>query len=181
MDMFLGQSVSGFGKRFQTFINKLPPEAADRIETWFPEDSLWVSYSIAADGSKFRPIQQASPGQKTAAILAFLLAYGDEPMIIDQPEDDLDNYLIYDLIVRQLRENKKRRQLIVVTHNPNIVVNGDAELVLGMDHREGQCCLTRQGSLQELEIREEVCRIMEGGREAFAQRYRRILQGVSHV
>lgn len=181
MDMFLGQSVSGFGKRFQTFINKLPPEAADRIETWFPEDSLWVSYSIAADGSKFRPIQQASPGQKTAAILAFLLAYGDEPMIIDQPEDDLDNYLIYDLIVRQLRENKKRRQLIVVTHNPNIVVNGDAELVLGMDHREGQCCLTRQGSLQELEIREEVCRVMEGGREAFTQRYRRILQGVSHV
>ena len=98
-------------------------------------------------------------------------------MILDQPEDDLDNHLIYDLVVTQLRENKIKRQLIVVTHNPNIVVNGDAELVLALDYQKGQSIITHQGSLQENNLREEICRIMEGGREAFARRYRRMITG----
>ena len=55
-------------------------------------------------------------------MLAFLLAHGDEPLVLDQPEDDLDNQIIYSLVVTQMREDKLRRQIIVVTHNPNIVV-----------------------------------------------------------
>lgn len=102
-------------------------------------------------------------------------------MVLDQPEDDLDNHLIYDLIVRQLREKKRHRQLIVVTHNPNIVVNGDAELVLALDVRSGQTRIAQRGGLQEQAVRDEICRVMEGGREAFELRYRRIGQGASHV
>ena len=105
---------------------------------------------------------------------AFLLAYGDEPIVLDQPEDDLDNTLIYDLIVRQLRENKKRRQIIAVTHNANIVVNGDAEFVAALDFYNGQTRIVEDGGLQEREVREVVCDIMEGGRPAFEQRYQRI-------
>jgi len=175
-------------QRFTKFIDNLKPEVLDRIWTWFPEDSLEVKYSTTSDRQDFRSIQQGSPGQKTAAILTFLLSYGEEPIILDQPEDDLDNHLIYDLVVRQLRENKCRRQIIVVTHNPNIVVNGDAELVIPMDFREGQCrfAVDQQGEvqpdgLQDRRIREEICRVMEGGREALEKRYNRIAGGSRYV
>ena len=105
------------------------PEFADHIRCWFPDDDLRIEYSRAGDGRDWWAITQGSQGQRSAALLAFLLAFGDEPLILDQPEDDLDNHLIYELIVRQIRENKRRRQLIIVTHNPNVVVNGDAEMV----------------------------------------------------
>jgi hypothetical protein len=161
-------------QRFATHMAKLPPEALDRVDAWFPEDSLQVEYSTTADGSSFRSIQEGSPGQKTAALLAFLLSYGEEPIILDQPEDDLDNHLIYNLIVKQLRTIKERRQVLVVTHNPNIVVNGDAELVVALAARSGQTQIEAQGSLQERTVRDTICNIMEGGREAFERRYRRI-------
>ena len=162
-------------QRFATHLGKLPPEALDRLDLWFPKDSLHVQYSAAGDGQNFRSIQEGSPGQKTAALLAFLLSYGDEPLILDQPEDDLDNHLIYDLIVTQLREVKRSRQVIVVTHNANIVVNGDAELVVALAARRGETQKECEGSLQEQEVRDTICEIMEGGRKAFEDRYRRIL------
>ena len=150
------------------------PVLLDNLLTWFPEDGLTVRYSRTGDGKDFQPISQASAGQRSAAMLAFLLAHGEEPLVLDQPEDDLDNHLIYDLVVRQIRENKFRRQIIVVTHNPNIVVNGDAEMVHALAFDGGQCVVKQSGSLQEGAIRDEVCRVMEGGREAFRNRYRRL-------
>ena len=99
---------------------------------------------------------------------------GEPWIILDQPEDDLDNRLIYDLIVRQLRNIKSKRQVIVVTHNANIVVNGDAEFVLALDSAGGQTQQVASGSLQDAGLRSEICKIMEGGREAFHRRYRRI-------
>nr|VFK36821.1 MAG: AAA domain-containing protein, putative AbiEii toxin, Type IV TA system [Candidatus Kentron sp. SD]VFK40625.1 MAG: AAA domain-containing protein, putative AbiEii toxin, Type IV TA system [Candidatus Kentron sp. SD] len=166
-----------FGGHFNKFLareagNK--PEFLDRILIWFPEDSLDIQYSPKGDGRAFRPIEQGSAGQRAAAMLAFLLSYGFDPIVLDQPEDDLDNHLIYDLIVRQIRDNKLRRQIIVITHNPNIVVNGDAEMLHALDFQGGQCRVVQAGSLQDWEMREEVCRIMEGGWEAFDSRYRRL-------
>ena len=168
-------------KRFATHVGKLPPETIDRLYLWIPEDSLEVQYSATDDEQDFRPIETGSPGQKTAALLAFLLSYGEEPLILDQPEDDLDNHLIYDLIVTQLREVKRRRQVIVVTHNANIVVNGDAELVVALAARRGETQLECEGSLQEQPVRDTICEVMEGGREAFEDRYRRIALGARHV
>jgi predicted ATPase len=161
-------------RRFGAHVAKLPPEAVDRIDAWFPEDSLQVNYSTTADGSGFRSIQEGSPGQKTAALLAFLFSYGEEPIILDQPEDDLDNHLIYDLIVGQLRRIKQRRQVIVVTHNANIVVNGDAELVVALAARGGETQKECFGCLQERPVRDTICTVMEGGREAFEQRWKRL-------
>ena len=150
------------------------PEFADHIQCWFPEDDLRIEYSRQGDGSDWRSITQGSQGQRSAALLAFLLAFGDEPLVLDQPEDDLDNHLIYDLVVRQIRENKLRRQLIIVTHNPNVMINGDAEMVHAFDFSGGQCRVIRHGALQEKAVREEVCRVMEGGPEAFARRWERL-------
>ena len=166
-----------FGGHFNNYLKRhfdQAPDFLDRLLTWFPEDGLSVTYSRAGDGTDFRPIAQASAGQRSAAMLAFLLAHGEEPLVLDQPEDDLDNHLIYDLVVRQIRENKLRRQIIIVTHNPNIVVNGDAEMLHALDFVQGQCIVRQSGSLQEEAMRAEVCRVMEGGLEAFERRYRRL-------
>ena len=168
-------------RRFATHVGSLPPESIDRLDLWFPEDSLEVQYSARGDGQRFRSIQEGSPGQKTAALLAFLLSYGNEPLILDQPEDDLDNHLIYDLIVTQLRAIKRHRQVIVVTHNANIAVNGDAELVLALAARGGETQKECEGSLQEQQVRDTICTVMEGGRRAFDDRYRRIALEGRHV
>ena len=175
---------NSFGGRFNNFLQRESdrnPAFLDSLLSWFPEDGLSVSYSRTGDGRHFRPISQASAGQRAAAMLAFLLAHGDDPLILDQPEDDLDNHLIYDLVVRQIRENKTRRQIIVVTHNPNIVVNGDAELVHAMEFENERCEVKQSGSLQDESMREEICRVMEGGREAFSRRYRRLGSERTHV
>lgn len=165
-----------FGGHFKNYLKKKleRPEFVDYIQCWFPEDDLRVEYSRRADGTDWAALTQGSQGQRSAALLAFLLAFGEEPLVLDQPEDDLDNHLIYDLIVSQIRENKLRRQLVIITHNPNIVVNGDAELVHVLDFRGGQCRVVEHGALQENSVREEVCRVMEGGRDAFERRWKRL-------
>lgn len=161
--------------RLMKRLEALPVEALDELAAWFPEDAVTLKYRAQSGGS-YKPISAASAGQKTAAMLSFLLLHGDEPLLLDQPEDDLDNALVSELVVSQLRENKKKRQLLVVTHNANIVVNGDAELVMTMEFNNGQIDRSSAGGLQERAVREDICRVMEGGRPAFQQRYRRILE-----
>lgn len=158
--------------RFGTALKRVPPERIDRLGLYLPEDAVKVSFK---ERGNWRHLTQGSPGQQTAALLSFVLGYGSEPIILDQPEDDLDNTLIYELLVRRLRETKTKRQVIVVTHNPNIVVHGDAELVLSLEARDGQSHIACAGGLQERRVREEICRVMEGGREAFKRRYQRIM------
>ena len=160
--------------RFETALKKVQPERLDRLALYVPEDAVKVSFKDRS-ASDWKPLTQGSPGQQTAALLAFVLGYGSEPIILDQPEDDLDNTLIYELLVSQLRETKTKRQVIVVTHNPNIVVHGDAELVLSLEASAGQSRIACQGGLQEQKVRDEICRVMEGGREAFESRYQRIM------
>jgi hypothetical protein len=165
-----------FGGWFNKFLKAEAdkrPELIDHILCWFPEDGMQVEYSRKGDGRDFQSIGQASAGQRAAAMLAFLLAHGNEPLVLDQPEDDLDNHLIYGLVVQQIRSNKLRRQLIIVTHNPNIVVNGDAELIHVLDFNH-QCHVKQTGSLQDQAMRLEVCQVMEGGKEAFERRYQRL-------
>ena len=162
--------------------DKVTPAMTDELDLWIPEDSVEVEYCRDQGRNIWDPISQGSAGQKTAAVLAFILSHGSNPIILDQPEDDLDNHLINDLVVEQIREKKPKRQIIVVTHNPNIVVNGDAELVHVMDFSDGQIGAKRSGCLQEKEIRREICQVMEGERaKAFEQRYRRIYIQGEHV
>ena len=160
--------------RFYTALKRVQPEQIDRLALYVPEDAVTVRFRDHQE-QDWRSLTQGSPGQQTAALLAFVLGYGTEPIILDQPEDDLDNTLIYELLVKRLRETKLNRQVIVVTHNPNIVVHGDAELVLSLKAAAGQSHIACRGGLQERRIRDEICRVMEGGREAFENRYQRIM------
>jgi len=170
------ENDDGFHGKFRSYLERrhATPEFHDHIQCWFPEDDLRIEYSRTGDGKNWTPITQGSQGQRSAALLAFLLSFGSSPLILDQPEDDLDNHLIYDLIVRQICDNKLHRQLIIVTHNPNVLVNGDAEMIHALDFRGGQCRVVEAGGLQEATVREEVCRVMEGGREALARRWARL-------
>ena len=161
--------------RFKTALRGIPPERIDRLALYLPDDTVSVSFREAGSSNEWRSLSQGSPGQQTAALLAFVLGFGNEPIILDQPEDDLDSTLIYELLVNRFREMKSTRQMIVVTHNPNIVVHGDAEYVVSLDVHAGQTLVGCHGGLQERGVRDEICRVMEGGREAFRSRYRRII------
>ena len=156
-------------KRFAKHLENLPQESLFDLKLWFPEDNLRITF-----GKEDTPLGEGSPGQKCAALLAFLLSYGDEPLLLDQPEDDLDNALIYDLIVQQIRATKHKRQIIIVTHNANIVVNGDAEMVLPLSAGRGQSHVNQPASIQDTQVREKICAILEGGQQAFSKRYKRI-------
>ena len=152
-------------------IRELTPDQIDKIDVMYPEDD--VVLKILRKNASPQPISTASAGQKTTAILSFILSFGAEPLILDQPEDDLDNRLVYDLIVEKLRDIKKKRQVIVVTHNPNIPVNGDAEYIISMQSSTNLKSEVH-GTIDSVDVKKEICEIMEGGFEAFkirAQRY----------
>lgn len=92
---------------------------------------------------------------------------------MDQPEDDLDNQLIYELIVDRLANSKNKRQIIAVTHNANIPVNGDSEWVIAMNSESKDIEVLCEGSIEDQRIKDVICNIMEGGREAFKLRAKR--------
>lgn len=147
---------------------------ATEVDLWFPDDSLNIRYQQDPEKQDLINLDQGSPGQKTAALLALMMQIGREPLILDQPEDDLDNKLIYDLVVTRLKALKTSRQLIVVSHNANVVVNADAELVVVMQHGMPPRAES-EGCIQDDRIRADVCLIMEGGELAFRNRYGRLI------
>jgi hypothetical protein len=111
-----------------------------------------------------------STGQKSTAILSIILVERDAPLVIDQPEDDLDNEFIFREIVQTLRRQKERRQFIVATHNANIPVSGDAELIVLLKADSENGWVELSGSIDDPEIREPVEIILEGGKDAFLMR-----------
>lgn len=111
-----------------------------------------------------------STGQKCTAILSIILIEKDIPLLIDQPEDDLDNAFIFSEIVQTLRREKERRQFIIATHNANIPVSGDAELIMLMEANAQNGWIRCAGSIDDPAIREPVENILEGGRAAFRLR-----------
>ncbi len=109
-----------------------------------------------------------STGQKCTAILSLILVERSVPLVIDQPEDDLDNEFIFREIVQTLKREKERRQFIIATHNANIPVSGDAELIVVMQADQDHGWIdVKPGSIDDPELREPVEDILEGGKEAF--------------
>jgi ABC-type enterochelin transport system ATPase subunit len=165
---------SYINKRFLTHIKNLfskTPEDIDRLLIWIPEDQITLYFK---KGAKFVNIGIGSAGERTAGMLGLLLNLENVPLIIDQPEDDLDTSLISDFVVRGFKSIKKNRQIVVVTHNPNIAVNANSDNILHMDFSEGQVRVVNNDALQSKPIREAVCTVMEGGRDALNKRYYRI-------
>jgi hypothetical protein len=140
------------------------------------EDRIAIELNVAAAGPPhFKDASDLSRGQKCTALLPILLARRDNPLIIDQPEDNLDNHFIFETVVNAVQRMKKRRQMIFITHNANIPVLAEAELVLVMssDGRVGG--IEKSGTVDE--CREQIIELLEGGREAFELRSRRYAAG----
>lgn len=174
----LEADLGGERSYIRNALKNINPRKLDELWTWFPEDKVQIQFRQNKT-DKWQDISEGSAGQKTGAMLSFILNEGEEPLILDQPEDDLDNENVSKLVVEQLRQSKSRRQVIVVTHNANIVVNGDAELVIPMAFRGGQIQRDAVGGLQDASVRAKICEVMEGGEKAFRNRYDRVLKGLT--
>lgn len=174
---------------FDGIVNGKLPLKKDLRQTLinlFSNNYYKLSFDVTFDGDSFETM---SEGKKAFIALRLLLDFDDSkcPIIIDQPEDDLDNRAIYDKLVEYLRKQKKNRQIILATHNPNVVVGADAELVLvanqnGLENKnqdnlqfeyygngiedtfENKECDT---ILLSKGVREHICEILEGGNIAF--------------
>jgi energy-coupling factor transporter ATP-binding protein EcfA2 len=160
-----------------------------RLATLLPDDVVMMEF-LRENGNPTRnedwqSITQGSPGQRTAAMLAFVLHHGREPLVLDQPEDDLDSEWISKLVVKELRQSRWHRQLIVVSHNANIPVLGDAEQVVALENKGGALAVRRTevtgvdgvthallhvGPVENLHVRNDIQAIMEGGVAAFVRR-----------
>ena len=127
---------------------------------------------LRSDGSEAGSFQQGdlSTGQKNTAVLSLLLARGTGPVLIDQPEDELDSEFLYKELVPMFRTAKRQRQLIIVTHNANVPVNADAELVYALKAEGGRGVCFSQGGLDRPDVTRAVLDIMEGSEEAFRRR-----------
>jgi ABC-type cobalamin/Fe3+-siderophores transport system ATPase subunit len=121
-----------------------------------------------------RPVGELSPGQRSSAMLPLIALAETTPLVIDQPEDNLDNRLIGQVLADILAALKEKRQIIVCTHNPNIVVSGDAEQVIVLNAiNDRKAKVERHGSIDNEDIVQSVIDIMEGGRDAFRVRQHR--------
>jgi hypothetical protein len=166
----LGCSPSVATKLLERFNAKLVRE----LEELSSPDRISAEVNLGVGGAEtWKPVSSVSPGQRATALLALVLLSSGEPLIIDQPEDDLDNQHIYQDIVRVLAEVCQTRQVIVATHNANIPVLGDAELVVALDADADRSRIEAIGGFEDSNVASYARRVLEGGEDAFRARQRR--------
>lgn len=170
----IGRSLKVDGRFYSRLSNADAFDLSTNIMLWFPEDLVAVFYR-PVEGGNLTPVDRGSPGQKTAALLTVILQMGTDPLLLDQPEDDLENKLIRRLAVETLKNIKTRRQIIVSTHNANIVVTSAAENILALQHGDVLPGIEAEGTLQKHVVKKNVCEILEGGEDAIKMRYRRLI------
>lgn len=162
----LAQRCSFDGERARKIVDALRSSGTYyTIETVDLDDRPCIEL---LDGGTFKESTQLSTGQRCTTILPILLTQSERPLLIDQPEDNLDNAFVYDTIVKALQAVKGSRQVIFVTHNPNIPVLGEAERVFVFSSDGQHATLKEAGTVDECKVQIE--RILEGGREAFLRR-----------
>ena len=160
--------------------------SAEDAARWFVDLGRWLfstvhirlEYAIVYDD---QDIERLSPGTRGIVLLTLYLSIDEwdrRPLLIDQPEENLDPKSVFDELVAYFREARTRRQVILVTHNANLVVNTDADQVIVASAERLQPTglprlSYRAGGLEDPAIRREVCSLLEGGERAFLERERR--------
>jgi hypothetical protein len=167
----------------------LPPAAAERLAQATPDifmkieelelpatTKIELNTSSEGEPETWQTLEALSTGQKATAVLLLLLLESKAPLVVDQPEDDLDNRFITDGVVPTMKNEKRKRQFIFSTHNANIPVLGDAELIIGLstgiqnEAVQGRVSERHMGSIDIQPVREMVEEILEGGKAAFEMR-----------
>jgi hypothetical protein len=150
-------------------IARLGQEKLFELETFPVPDLPVIELHVAGGELGYRHLSALSVGQRCTALLSLVLLESPTPLLIDQPEDDLDNQFIFNQIVATLRREKERRQFLIATHNANIPVSGDAELIIALhaDERHGWVEENGVGSIDTEQMKNSVELILEGGKDAF--------------
>jgi ATPase subunit of ABC transporter with duplicated ATPase domains len=142
------------------------------LETIELDDEITIELDV---GTKQAPVlkdaSKLSRGQKCTALLPLLLARRDAPIVIDQPEDNLDNHFIFNTVVETIVRMKPRRQMVFITHNANIPVLAEADLIIVLDSDGRTGYVKKSGSLDECKL--EIIDLLEGGQAAFDLRRKR--------
>ena len=141
------------------------PERRFELDVLDLEDVPRIELQVHGE---WRSADRLSTGQKSSAILPILLMDSEAPLLIDQPEDNLDNSFISDAVIPQLMAIRGRRQLVLITHNPNLPVLGEAAQVVVLEADGRHSKVIAQGDVEA--VKQHIVRLMEGGREAFHQR-----------
>ena len=167
-DVGMSEAVQG------TFLVQVTPSKQRELAAIRCRDQYVLEFKMA-DGSH-RPLKELSGGQRVNLLLSLLLETNDErPLVIDQPEDELDNRFLFETMLPALKRLKGRRQIIVATHNANIVVNGDADQVIQLEATADRGHVARSGAIEDPAIRDAIVQTVDGGDEAF--RLRRLKYG----
>ncbi|HZJ92756.1 MAG TPA: AAA family ATPase [Thiopseudomonas sp.] len=155
-------------------LTRLPEEKLLELEELQLPDTMAIELNVTHGEREavFRSIDDLSTGQQCTAVLHLLLLDNQDPLILDQPEDNLDNAFIAERIVAELRRAKLSRQFLFATHNANIPVFGDAEWigVLSVEDNKGLILPEQQGAIDMPEVQKLAADILEGGKSAFNQR-----------
>jgi DNA repair ATPase RecN len=163
---------SFFGTEVDEFMDCMRTADLMELETIDVSDAPAISLTTKTDG-KIRTVafEHLSFGQKASILLGALLCSNDTtPLIIDQPEDHLDSAFIYETIVSTLRNVKEQRQVILATHNANIAVLGDAELIVPLQSYGNVGRIREAGAVDASQTRDRACKILEGGAAAYERR-----------
>lgn len=163
------QVWENIGPRTVEYLNNIinKEEVAMRLEEILPALSFGLKWRVAQN---YKPLTECSIGERSTAVLSVILVSGTIPLIIDQPEDDLDHSYIFKPLTDIIKHVKKKRQLIFITHNANIVINGDAEQILIMETEDGKHGNITISTIEDIERRNKLLSILEGGKEAFENR-----------
>ena len=156
MNSLLSQNqMAEFNKRFMENLSEL---LTYQVET---------RYAIKYGG---KPLESHSLGQRATALILFLLAQKEtDVLIIDQPEDDLDNQTIYEDVIKEIKALKGKMQFIFATHNANIPVLGDSEKLFACKYADKKIEV-QDGTIDSPQTQKQIVTIMEGGEEAFSRR-----------
>lgn len=130
-------------------------------------------------GEKVLGKDSMSFGERCGTLVELILLSGDHPLIIDQPEDHLDAKFVAERVVTLIREQKPNRQVVICTHNANIVVLGDSELVTALSVSSRDKVSAEQGSLENIQMRKTIFDVLEGGETAFKKREQKYGEAIS--
>ncbi len=146
-------------------------EVKDLYDYLWSLEYLKPEYSLKLDG---KDLSHLSPGERGTLLLVFYLLVdkSNKPIIVDQPEENLDNQTVYRLLIPVIKEVKKRRQVVMVTHSPNIAVVCDAEQIIhsSIDRKNRNKVIYTLGSIESDQVNEYLVNVLEGTRPAFDNR-----------
>ncbi|MEI8704354.1 hypothetical protein [Pseudoalteromonas sp. B62] len=154
-------------------LSKISNKQMMEIEEFKIDDLVSIELNVSSSEEPlYKKLDSLSTGQQCTALLHMLLLDNQDPLLLDQPEDNLDNAFIAERIVTQVRDAKLTRQFIFATHNANIPVFGDAEWigVLESTNENATLPIQNQGSIDQSNIQNLAAKILEGGEDAFNRR-----------